>query len=373
MFSKVIGQTAAKEQLLHMVEEDRIPHAILFCGPQGCGKLALALAFARYLLCRAPQDGDACGTCSPCRLFQNYSHPDLHFTFPIIKPKNKSTDSISSDYYMAEWQQLLKATWYFDLSDWLVRMKAENQQAVIYTRESDRIQQKLSLKSSMGGRKVSFIWLPERLNTECANKLLKLIEEPPAGTVFLLVSDQPDKILPTIQSRTQRITLKGIDTPTLEQAIAATHPECDATAIARRAAGSYTKALQLLRSDGDSELYLNLFISLMRLSYQRKIKEMQAWSDQVAALGRERQRQFLTYCQQLVRENFMYNFHRPELNYMSEKEEAFARNFARFVNERNVIKLMNELALADRDIAQNGNARIVFFDFALKIIVLLKQ
>ena len=371
MFSQVVGQTDIKERLLQEAQAGRVPHALLLSGSSGCGKLALAVSYAQYLLYHRPGAHDACGECPSCRTFTHFVHPDLHFVFPIIK--YKTAESSVCDVYLDAWRKRLQAGLYFDLNDWLGDMKAENQQALIYAAEAAQIQRKLALKSTLGGRKAMIVWMPEKMNAECANKLLKLIEEPPEQTNFLLVSDEPEKILPTILSRTQQIEVKGIDHESLVEALRKTHPTEDVEALARNARGSYTAALKSLDASQDNLLFFDLFVMLMRLSYQRKIKDMRKWSEQIAGMGRERQKNFLTYCQRLVRENFIYNFRRPELNYLTAQEGDFAKNFARFVNERNVIKIMDELSDAQRDIEQNVNPRIVFFDFALKMIVLLIQ
>ena len=371
MFSQIVGQQDIRTRLIEEAREGRVPHALLFTGPAGCGKLAMAVSLAQYLLCSQPEEHDACGRCPSCKVSGRLTHPDLHFVFPVVRYKN--AESSVCDAYMDQWRERLRKGLYFDLDDWLADMKADNQQALIYAAEAGQIQRKLALKAAMGGKKAMVVWLPEKMNAECANKLLKLIEEPPAGTHFLLVSNEPGKILPTILSRTQRIEMKGIPDSDIAEALARQHPDEDTAALARTAAGSYTAALKALDANRDSLLFLDLFIMLMRLSYQRKIKEMKKWSEQIAALGRERQKNFLAYCQKLIRENFVYNFRQPELNRMTRQESEFARNFARFVNERNVIPIMNELELAQRDIGQNVNPKFVFFDLALKMIVLLIQ
>lgn len=371
MFTQVIGQQDIKERLLEEVRQNRIPHALLFCGPGGCGKLALAVSYAQYLLCRHPEEHDACGKCPSCKMFTDFAHPDLHFVYPIIR--YKTAESSICDVYIDAWRKRLQKGLYFDLNDWLSDMKADNQQPMIYAAESTQIQRKLALKSTLGGRKVMIIWMPEKMNAECANKLLKLIEEPPAQTVFLLVSNEPEKILPTILSRTQRIDMKGIDKEELADILTPTYGKEQAEQAARNAGGSYTAALKALQQEKDTALFFDLFVMLMRLSYMRKIKEMRKWSEQLAGMGREQQKNFLSYCQRLIRENFIYNFRQPELNYMTTEERDFSKNFARFVNERNVIKIMDELSEAQRDIEQNVNPKMVFFDFALKMIVLLIQ
>ena len=372
MFSQVVGQQDIQTRLLQEVQAGRIPHALLLAGPPGCGKLALAVALAQYLLCHRPGEHDACGQCPSCRLSVHFAHPDLHFVFPVVRYKN--AESSVSDIYMDVWRTRLQSGLYFGLEDWLEDMKAgAGQQALIYAAEATQIQRKLALKPAMGGRKTLLMWLPEKMNAECANKLLKLMEEPPEGTHFLLVSNEPEKMLPTILSRVQRIDVKAVDADSMTKALQALHPGEETTAAVRNAQGNYTAALKAMDTQKDLSLFLDLFILLMRLAYMRKIKEMHKWSEQMAGMGRERQKDFLTYSQKLIRENFIYNFHQPALNYMTTQEAGFAANFARFVNERNVTGIMEELALAQRDIEQNVNPKFVFFDLALKMIVLLIQ
>jgi DNA polymerase-3 subunit delta' len=220
------------------------------------------------------------------------------------------------------------------------------------------------------------IWLPAKMNTECANKLLKLLEEPPAQTVFLLVSEQPDKVLQTVRSRSQMVAVPRLTEQEVEQALIERYNilPAEAKRIARSCNGNMAQALRTITSDTEGEYFFDLFVELMRLSYARRVKEMKQWSERVAGMGRERIKSFLDYCQKMVRENFIYNFGRQsELNYMTEQESQFAVKFAPYINERNVIGIMNELSLAQRDIVQNTSAKIVFFDFALKMIVLIKN
>ena len=361
---EVIGQKEAKERLLQLVREERLPHAMMFCGPTGSGKLALAVAFASYLL----GDDNA--------MVKKLEHPDLHFTYPTIKlPSMGAEHKPVSDDFAKQWHELLMQGPYFSIDQWLQAIGAENQQAIITAGESDDLVRKLSLKSSQGGYKVSIIWLPERMNLECANKLLKLIEEPPQQTVFILVCEEPDRLLETIRSRVQRIDIKKIDDEDVRQALIAQRGVSEEAAlrIARLANGSWLKALEELQVGSENEQFLDLFIALMRLAYQRKVKDLRRWSETMAGFGREKQKRFLTFFLRMIRENFMYNFQAQELNYMTQQEEDFAKNFARFVNEANVLPIYNLANLAIRDIGQNANAKIVFFDFALKMIVLLIQ
>ena len=372
-FDDVIGQEEAKKRLRQEVAEGRIPHARLFCGPAGAGKLPLALAYARYLSCPHRTAEDACGVCPSCVKWEKLVHPDVHFVFPIVR-NAKAKKEVCDDYIVA-WRRLLTGSTYFGLNHWLDEMDAENGQPLIYAKESDEITRKLSLKSSEGGYKIALIWLPEKLHEVCANKLLKLLEEPPAQTLFLLVSEAPEMLLTTIISRTQRFNVPCINETEITQALTRRFglQTADAQNVAHLANGNFVKALETIHLSEENRLFFDLFVSLMRLSYQRKIKEMKQWSEQLAGMGRERQKNFLMYCQRMIRENFIFNLHQPEMNYLTTDEQQFATRFAPFVNERNVMGIMNELTEAQLHIEQNVNARMVFFDFSLKMIVLLKQ
>ncbi len=372
-FKDIIGQGHIKQQLLQEIKERRIPHAQLFCGPEGCGKLAMAIAYARYLMCNNPNGTDACGVCPACVKINKLAHPDLHFVFPVIK--RKSGSNVVSDDYIKEWRELVSANPYFAFRHWLEAMGAENQQAQIFVKESDELYKKLYLKSMEGGYKIVILWLPEKMKTECANKLLKLLEEPPALTVFLLVSEAHEQILSTILSRTQRINIPKIDPEDIKEALQQRFglQPADAQDIARLSNGNYLQAFESIHTNQDRQFFFELFVNLMRLAYMRKLKEIRDWSETVASLGRERQKDFLMYCQRMIRENFMANFHQPSLNYMNREEQGFSVHFAPFVNEKNIIKIMNELSEAQIHIEQNVNPHMVFFDFSLKMIVLLKQ
>lgn len=371
-FSDIIGQDEVKEHLVRLAKENKLPHAIMLCGPKGAGKLPLALAFAQMLLCQHPTEQGACGSCPDCRMTALWAHPDLHFSFPVYKAK--SSDHPVSDDYLQQWREQITRSPYFDTEDWLEDIKAENQQIVIYVQESDNLQRKLALKSSQGGRKVVVIWLPERMMEQTANKLLKLIEEPPLGTHFLLVSQEPDLVLGTIQSRVQRVNVPPLPEDTISRALQERHgmPPEEAQLLAHIARGSYTEALKRMRYDSEQKQFFDLFTQLMRHSYARRIKEMHLWSLAVSELGRERQKRMLEYFQNQLRENFIYNFHQPRMNFLGREEEHFSTRFAPFIGPHNVVGIMDELSDAQRDIAQNVSPRMVFFDLALKMIVLLK-
>ena len=374
-FSEVIGQQEVKDRLMKMVEEGRVPHAIMLCGPTGTGKMALAMAFASYLLTEGSLKINSDTNVENAKaMVRVWSHPDLHFTFPVIRPPKTSSDhSMESDDFAREWREMISQGPYFTFDQWLRQMDAANQQAIIFEGESDALTRKLSLKSSQGGYKVSVIWLPEKMNAACANKLLKLIEEPPQQTVFIMVSEEPALILETIRSRTQRIDVRRIDTADIEQALIDRRGLDSDTAhrVARAAMGSWTKAIDSLTEDSEDREFFELFVTLMRLAYQRDVKGLKAWSDGIYTLGREKQKRMLDYFARMVRENFIYNFHNPDLNYMNAEEENFARKFSKFINEANVIYISEQIEKARKGIGQNANAKVLFYDFALRMIVLL--
>ena len=378
---EVIGQQDIWSRLMEMVQENRVPHALMFCGPQGCGKLAMALAFASYLLGEresAPEELTEEQKRTQAML-RKWEHPDLHFTFPTIKTSDMGGDHnpVSLDF-IKEWKEMLLSQGpYVLISDWMERMgKSDadfNKQAIITVEETDNISRELSMMSSQGGYKISLIWLPERMNIQAANKILKLLEEPPRQTLFLLVSENPELLLETIRSRTQRLDFKKIDNDSLEQALIERRALAQEMAhrIARIANGNWNAALEELDSGNENRQHLDMFIMLMRLAYMRNIHDLKKWSDVVATFGREKQKRMLDYFMHMLRESFMYNFRNPELSYMTQEEENFARNFARFINEANIIDISNLFEETKRFIAQNANPKIVFFDLALKIIVLL--
>ena len=376
-FRDIIGQQEVIERLVKDAQQGTVPHALLFCGPEGVGKLQTAIAFARYLLCRDKGTGtDSCGTCPSCVKMDKLVHPDLHFVFPVINKSKTAGRSTVSDDEISTWRETVLDRQYFGFEEWLSDIDADNKQASIFVTESESINAKLALKSVEGGYKIMIIWHAEKMNQQCANSLLKLLEEPPAGTIFILTTDAPELMLETILSRTQRIEFKRIPEETIKQRLTGPGFSLDegtAQQIAHFSGGSWLKAMSTLRINTESDEFLDYFMQLMRLSYGRRLKDLKLWSDSIASNGREWHKRFLQYCQRMIRENFICNFHQPELNYLTEREQQFSVKFAPFVNENNIIGLMETLSDAQRDIEQNVNSKMVFFDLTLKTIMLMKQ
>lgn len=298
-------------------------------------------------------------------------HPDFHFSFPFIK----KSDSTTSETYISEWKSLIADGYYFGLADWLEAAGNGTKQAVITDGEACRILDQLSVASYEGGYKVMIIWLPERMNPSAANTLLKMLEEPAPQTVFILVSNDTSTLLSTILSRTQLVEFPRLTNEDITEALTERRglERSSAMEVARVSGGSYLNALKYITSGNADDTYFDVFVSLMRLAYGRDVRGLKKWSEDMAAWTREKQKSFLTYGQNMLRENFMYNFHQPDLNFMTEREAGFAHNFARFINERNIIGFTEIFTQAQKDIEQNVNGKTVFFDFALKVIVLIRR
>lgn len=380
-FRDIIGQEEVKQQLRQAVRDGRIPHAQLFTGISGVGKLPLALAYAQYIACPNRTDEDSCGTCPTCLQYQKLQHPDLHFAFPIVKGDAGDV----CDDFMDKFRSMILSQPYFDIDDWYRYLGVETKQGMIYEKESGEILRKLSLKSFGDGYKVMIIWLPEKMHVACANKLLKLLEEPPMKTVFLLVSEQPELLLTTIVSRTQEVRVPRLTEAEITEVLLRDHSDVSpslAADIAHMSSGSYLTALKVVDENEGNSQNFNDFVALMRNAWlvgQKKdysaLLQLRKWSLDMADsnLGREKQKAFLQYAQRQLRENYIYNFHCADLNYQTEAERNFSSKFAPFIHENNVERMMDELSKAEQQIAQNGNAKIIFFDLCLQMIVLVKK
>ena len=372
-FKDVIGQDEIKKRLIRSVKEQRISHAQLFTGPTGTGKLALALAFAQYVSCRNRGETDSCGECPSCRKYQKMAHPDLHFVFPVF-PTKEFKKPVSDDF-LPRWREMVKKNPYFTLSQWLGFIENENAQGLIYERESDSIMRKLNLKSFESEYKVMIIWLPEKMHQACSNKLLKLIEEPPNKTLFLLVSEDEESIITTIRSRAQLLKVPFIDKDSMKSAlekIEGIDKEQIPEAV-HLASGNYIKALEYLNPDEDTQFYFTKFQEMMRFAYKREVKELVDWAEEMGRIGRDRQKSFFSFALRLVREYFVMNMKKPGLVYLNNKEKNWGKNFAPFINERNIVPFAKEFELSIKHISMNGNARIIFLDTALRMVRLIKR
>lgn len=363
-----------------MAQEDRIPHAVMLHGPAGIGKFALARAFAQYLHCEHPDpSGDACGQCPSCVQHAALQHIDSPLVFPVLKPDKWSGKGAPvADDFLEEFQSyLLARDSFMDIDAWSATFDKKNARPVSYVTQSEALIHRLAFAPHIGRYKVVVWWLPERMNEEASNKLLKLIEEPPADTVFIMACDEPSLLLPTILSRLQRIEVSRYDDNAIADWLTA-HKSLsadEALGIARSADGSMTRALNLLmsESEGMSSELLEMFITLMRMAYIRDVVALREWSNNLAALGRERVIAFYNYASSLVRENFVYGLNMPALTRMTTAECNFSVRFARFINVANVELLLSTFGEAAADVAANGNAKIINLDVAMRVTFLIKM
>ncbi|MDR3309346.1 MAG: DNA polymerase III subunit delta [Tannerella sp.] len=375
-FKDVIGQDSAKQYLTDAARRGHVPHAQMFCGEDGAGTFQLAMAYARYLNCTARTDTDSCGRCPSCIKYNELAHPDLHFVFPMIADKKKKREVC--DDVIADWRSFLtkqtRENAYFDINTWLGFLEADNKQALIYSAESERIIHKMNLRIYEAAYRVLFIWMPERMHPTCANKLLKIIEEPAANTAIIMVTAHHDMVLGTIVSRSQPFTVRRIETDVIVNRLIGVYDVdmYNARRIAHLSQGNYLKAVELLTVENDDAFYLDCFKQVMRNGWSKDITAMKAFADGMAGLTRERQKSFLSYSQRLVRENFVLCLAEPELNYLNGAESAFSNNFAPYINERNIVDIMNELSLAEDHVGRNVNSKMVFFDLSMRMTTLVR-
>lgn len=376
-FADIPGHAEIKTRLREMADTGRIPHALLLEGAEGTAKFALARAFAQYVHCtdRTP-DGDSCGHCPDCLQHQSFNHIDTIYSFPVFKKKGGKT-TLSSDY-AEEFRSFITADPYMDFAGWIESLGSPAGQPAMFVEEAAALVERLSRAARQARYKIVLVWLPERMRLETANKLLKLIEEPFSDTLFIMTADAPRNILPTIYSRTQRIAVPPYSEAEIRRILADNDSDAEDSAIdaaATLAEGSVTAGRRLLAADSSRVRYLALFKQLMRLSWQRDIMGLRAWSAEISGLGREGSAAFYTYCSRLLRENFMLNIAPadPGLVSLTADELAFSRNFNPFVNERNILGLMEMLDQAVAHTTLNGNGKIIAFDTALQSILLLKR
>ena len=378
-FADIVGQQELKRHLVQSVDAGRVSHAQLFTGAAGAGALALAVAYVQYLCCRHRRDGDSCGECPDCRQIAELAHPDLHLVFPVNKQGKKSGEAMRSDEFLPQFRALFaERGGYVSPQDWYDRLDlGKTLKGMIAAREADEIIRKLSFKSYEADYKTMLVWLPETMNEEAANKILKILEEPWDRTLFVLVSEQPDRLLPTIVSRTQEVSVPRIEPDVLER-IAAEKGVADpvqARNMARLADGDLLELQHLVAGESDAlrKENFDLFCSLMRLSYNDKHLELIAWAEQAAQLAREQQRAFLRDAARLLRESFMLHAGIREVSYLWGGELAFCSKFAPFIGSRNIEPLISEIECAAVQITQNGNPTIVFTHFALSVSKMIKH
>ncbi len=359
-FKDIIGQEKIKKHLISCVDNNKLAHALLFCGSEGAGKLPLAIALAQYIQCTNKQNGDSCNECASCLKIKKLIHPDLHFVFPITKDKGREI----CDDALDDWRKLNNETVYFSYNQWLNTLGSSGKQAMIYSNESEEIMRKLNFKAYESDYKIMIIWLPEKMHLSCANKLLKILEEPPQQTLFILVSEQPNQLLSTILSRTQIINIPVIDNDSMQKIFGqqAAHYAC----------GNYIKAQEYLNSANQVNECFGYYRELMGYAYSKNLASLKLFSEKLTALGRESAKEFLQYAQNITRECFIYQIHNKQLNYLKDYEAEFAAKFFKFININNIEVIIEEFAKAENDIAQNVNGKIVFFDLGIKLMTQIK-
>ncbi len=374
LFKDVVGQQDIRIRLIQMVREHRIGHALMFAGGEGSGNLGLAIAFARYINCLNPDPEDSCSECASCRKYSKLAHPDLHLIFPVAETKESGKDPVSDDFIGA-WRECILANPYTSLFRWYEHIGIEKKQGSINRSESLQIIRKLSFKNFEATYKVVIIWMAEKMNLSASNKLLKILEEPPENTVFILVSGEVNQIIPTIFSRTQLIHVPRIDSESMALAIREKHTITDQSRIdslVRLADGNYLQLTGSLEEVQESANRFEMFVSLMRMCFARDFGGISDWIDKMAVQGREKQKQFFQYALRMIRGNFILNIEAGDIDLLSEEERDFSIKFSKFVHPGNIFPIYDELNKASIHIECNGYSRLILFDLSVKIARLLK-
>ncbi|MDR0511320.1 MAG: DNA polymerase III subunit delta [Rikenellaceae bacterium] len=371
-FSDVIGHGEIKELLRRSVDEGRVSHGQLFSGRSGYGAMPLAMAYAQYLNCTARRDGDSCGECPSCVKTAALVHPDVHFVFPVNAPSKGGATKPTSDRFLTQWREKMLSTGgYFDREGWYDAIELGNLQGLITRNEAEEVIRKLSFKSFEAEYKIMIVWLPEQMNDQAANTLLKILEEPWEKTLFIMVSAEPARLLPTIISRVQELGLGPVETEEVRRDLVERHgvDVQKAETIARLSRGDVIEARRMVGfgETGDTDAMFDMFVQLMRLSYNDRHMELLEWADTLATMGREEQKQFLVNALRLVRESYMLNAGMGRISYLWGHELDFCRKFSPFIDNGNIEALAAEIERTVAQVAQNGNPRIVFPHFALTV------
>ncbi len=356
-FKNVIGQTALKRDLIREIQQEKISHAQLFLGRAGHGGLPLALAFTQYLFCENRGADDSCGVCSSCLKVNDLQHPDVHFCFPVVLADNKLCDPL-----IPRWREQIRKEPYFNLYDWNKAIDPKERSTTIGTEQSGELLRKLSLKSYEGGYKVMFIWMAEQMNPTFANKILKILEEPPAKTLFFLFSESADKLLITIRSRTQLVRVPKIDTDELSKFLMLSHqldPQ-KALALSTFSEGDYRNVLDAIEHAEEKGSYTDWFIQMMRTSYKKDVHGMMKWADEMSRESKERQKLFLSYCLHMFRFSILTNYLGIEFVNASEAEIKFLKNFAPFISGNNIREFIKTFNDGFYHLERNAQSKILF-------------
>jgi len=368
LFNQIIGQEHIKSHLQKSAENGRIPHAQLFVGKEGSGMLPMAIAYAQFLLCNFSKDSEICHL--KCNKLQ---HPDLHFAFPVTTNDTVKKHPVSN-LFLEEWRQFIQDQPYGSLFNWLQHIGVENKQGLINVDEAEDIVKKLKLKSFDGGFKVMIIWMAEKMNIAAANKLLKLIEEPPEKTVFLLITENEGQIINTIKSRCQALHFPALSEQDIANTLVVNHQVEDKKAanIAHQSEGNLNKALHLLHNDASDLVFEEWFIAWIRTAFKAKgnatvVQQLVSWSETISKTGRETQKRFLEYCLQFFRQALLLNYKSDALVFMETKTNFQLSKFAPFVHSENILDIEKELSEAIYHIERNGNAKIILLDLSMKL------
>ncbi|MGB6154065.1 MAG: DNA polymerase III subunit [Pricia sp.] len=379
LFKDVLGLSHIKNHLAASADTGRIPHAQLFVGPEGSGTLPMALAYAQYIIC-GNANSENTGENQACNIkFKTLSHPDMHFAYPVSNSEKVKSHAVS-DHYMQEWRTFVKEQPYGNLFDWYRLIGVEKKQGKIGVDEAQDVVKKLALKSYEGGYKVMLIWMAEKMNNEASNKLLKLIEEPPNNTVFILIAEDEEQLIQTIRSRCQILHFPPLAEAAIADALVAKGSvRQEALRIAHEADGNFNKALDLMNKDSEDLVFEKWFVQWVRSAFKAKgnkaaIHELILWSEEVAKTGRETQKKYLQYCIAVMRQALLINFNTGELVFMRIHVDGFQlQKFAPFIHENNITDIVDELETAIYHIERNGNSKIILTDLSIKLTRLLHR